>query len=220
MVPPRVKTAIVEDQLFIRDILRKVCTAELNFEVVAEASDGTVAIGEILRTGAELVLLDLELLGADGFTVIELVRKAGLKPRFLIFSSFMDEFTVYRVEKAMVHGFMDKNLNDVSTLAAAIRGVSQGEARFSSEFAKARAARHADPNAFDKVLSDREITVLGMIGDLLDDHQIAGRLNIADRTAQKHRFNIQAKLGLGSPRDLLHYAQDRGFTQSVVRQSR
>ena len=131
MLPPDVKTAIVEDQLFIRDILRKVCTAELNFEIVAEASDGTVAIGEILRTSPDLVLLDLELLGADGFTVIDLVRKAGLKPRILIFSSFMDDYTVYRVEKAMVHGFMDKNLNNVATLAEAIRGVSRGEARFS-----------------------------------------------------------------------------------------
>jgi len=130
----------------------------------------------------------------------------------------MDDYTVYRVEKAMVHGFMDKNLNNVATLAEAIRGVSRGEARFSMEFAKARAARHADSRSFDKLLSDREITVLGMIGDLLNDHQIAERLDIADRTAQKHRFNIQAKLGLGSPRDLLHYAQDRGFTQSVVRQ--
>jgi DNA-binding NarL/FixJ family response regulator len=215
-----VRTAIIEDQLFTREILRKVCTAELGFEVVAEESDGSVAIGQILRTKAELVLLDLELLGLDGFTVADLVRKAGLRPRILVFSSFLDDYTIYRVERSMVHGFMDKNFNDAAALAEAIRAVAQGEARFSNAFVKARAARHADPMAFDKLLSDREIAVLSMIGDLLNDHQIAERLNIADRTAQKHRFNIQAKLGLGSPRALLHYAQDRGFTQSVVRVSR
>jgi DNA-binding NarL/FixJ family response regulator len=213
------RTVIVEDQLFIREILRKVCSTELNFEIVAEASDGRQAIGEILRTGPDLILLDLQLLGADGFTVIDLVRRAGLRPRILVFSSFLDEYTVYRIEKAMVHGFMDKNFSSVDSVAAAIRAVSAGTARFSDAFQKAKAARHSDPNAFDKLLSEREIEVLSMIGDSLSDREIGERLNIADRTAQKHRFNVQRKLGLKSTHDLVHYAQNHGFTQSFVRPS-
>jgi DNA-binding NarL/FixJ family response regulator len=212
-----VRTVIVEDHLIVRDILKKICSTELGFNVVAEASDGREAVSEILRTRPDLVLLDLELLGADGFTVIELVRKAGLMPRILVFSSYLDDYTVYRIEKAMVHGFLDKNLNNIASVAAAIRAVSRGEARFSESFKKSKAARHADPNSFDKLLSEREIGVLRMIGDSLSDQEIGERLNIADRTAQKHRFNIQKKLGLKSSRALVHYAQEHGFTQSVVR---
>jgi len=214
---PIVRTVIVEDHLFIRDILKKICSAELNFDVVAEASDGKQAVGEILRTQPDLVLLDLELIGTDGFTVIELVRRAGLTPRILVISSFLDDYTVYRIEKAMVHGFLDKNLNNVASVAAAIRAVSRGEARFSEAFQRSKAARHADPNSFDKVLSEREIAVLSMIGDSLGDQEIGERLNISDRTAEKHRFNIQKRLGLKSTRALVRYAQEHGFTHSVAR---
>ena len=70
--------------------------------MVAEAADGQQGVAAILRTAPDLVLLDLELPGVDGFTVIDLIRTSGMKPRILVFSSFYDEYSVYRIERAKV----------------------------------------------------------------------------------------------------------------------
>jgi len=212
-----VRIVIVEDQSIIRELLRKVCTQELGFDVVAEAADGQQGVAAILRTAPDLVLLDLELPSVDGFTVIEMIRTSGMKPRILVFSSFYDEYSVYRIERAKVHGFMDKNFNNIRAVAAAIQAVGRGEAYFSAAFAKMKMARHADPQSFDKVLTDREIVVLSLIGDLLSDTEIGEKLDMADRTAQKHRFNIMGKLAIGSRAELERYARKHGFRQSVVR---
>jgi DNA-binding NarL/FixJ family response regulator len=102
-------------------------------------------------------------------------------------------------------------------VTAAIAAVSRGEAYFSAAFARMKTARHADPHAFDKVLTDREIVVLSLIGDLLTDSEIGEKLDMADRTAQKHRFNIMAKLSVSSRAELERFARKHGFRQSVVR---
>lgn len=45
-------------------------------------------------------------------------------------------------------------------------------------------------------LSDREMDVLVLVGQLLSNKQIAEKLNISVRTVQKHRENISRKAGV------------------------
>lgn len=46
------------------------------------------------------------------------------------------------------------------------------------------------------ILSEREINVLVLVGQLLSNKQIAEKLNISVRTVQKHRENISRKAGV------------------------
>ena len=50
----------------------------------------------------------------------------------------------------------------------------------------AGAARRSDPNAFDKVLGNRERTVLALVGQSLKDSEIAERLGISQSAVEKH----------------------------------
>jgi len=214
-------TVVVEDQTFLREILAEVCRRDLLHEKVIAASDGLKGLEAILAHRPELVLLDLELPSMDGFEIMRLSRAAGLKPRFLIFSSHVDEYTVYRVEKALVPGFMDKELQGLKPLRDAIRTVSEGGTCFSEQFLRMKQRRHANPARFDVVLTLREIEILTMVGDLMSDYEIASELQVADETIARHRYNIRKKLGAGGKLldDLLKYAQHNGFRRSVARKA-
>jgi DNA-binding NarL/FixJ family response regulator len=209
-------TVVVEDQEFLRDVLSQICKRDLGHERVLTAADGAEGLRVILANSPSLVLLDLEMPKLDGFAVIELARRAGLNPRFLVFSAFLDDFTVYRVEQAKVFGFIAKRDQGLESLRNAISTVKSGAMFFSAEFVALRDARHRDPASFDKILSDREISVLQHLGELESDADIGAALEIAEATVAKHRYNIGFKLKL-SPMELVRYARKHGFRAARIR---
>lgn len=210
-----VRIVIVEDHLMFREVLRKICEHDLQHKVVGEAADGKKAVEVIEALRPDMVLLDLHLPNLDGFEVIEKIRKAQPDLVILLLSSHCDDFTVYRAEKAGVQGFVDKNTNSVASLKQAIGQVAQGKASFSEAFNRIRAKRRADPQSFDKVLGNRERTVLALVGQSLRDSEIAEKLEISEQTVATHRLNIIRKLGLANTAELVRYARDHGFTLSA-----
>lgn len=200
-----------------REVLRKVCADDLGLVVAGEAGDGQSAVPLVIRANPDLVLLDLHLPGLDGFGVVAALRHAKPEIRILVLSSHCDVHTVYRIERSRVQGFVDKNTSAVSSLKQAITAVSSGQTYFSEAFRRVKTARLDDPFSFDKVLSDRECTLLALIGEPLTDAEIAERLELSRSTVEKHRFNIMGKLGLKSTAQLVRYAVEHGFTLSAGR---
>ena len=212
-----VRIVIVEDHAMFREVLRKVCARDLRHDVVGEASDGQGAVQLVRDLAPDMVLLDLHLPKLDGFGVAEAIRQAAPTIKILVLSSHCDDFTVFRAEKTHVNGFVDKNTNTVAVLKDAITAVSKGLTYFSPEFLRLKAARHDDPHSFDKLLTDRERSILALIGEPFQDWEIAMRLGVSEQTVEKHRFNILRKLDLKSTIELVRYARDHGFTLAALR---
>jgi DNA-binding NarL/FixJ family response regulator len=210
-----VRILIVEDHLMFREVLRKICVEELRYTVVAETDDGARAVELACLTQPDLLLLDLHLPSLDGFGVVEETRKRVPAMKVLVLSSHCDEYTVFRAERARVQGFVDKNTNTVATLKEAIAAVAEGKAWFSEAFRRVKKQRIGDPRSFDKLLTDRERAVLTLVGEPLTDREISERLQIAEDTVAKHRFNILRKLELQTTAELVRYARDHGFTLSA-----
>jgi DNA-binding NarL/FixJ family response regulator len=213
-----VNIAIIEDHRLMRDVLRKACVEDFGYQVVAEEGDGFSAIRAVVRARPDLVLLDLQLPGLDGLAVVAGIRQTIRDCRFLVLSSYCDDFTVYRVERAQVQGFVDKNSTTVTCLHDAIAAVAAGGVYFSDTFRRLKLARRENPRAFDKVLTERETTVTALTGHLLADSEIAQQLGISPATVQKHRGNILHKLNLRSKAELERYARDHGFKTETLAQ--
>lgn len=195
-----------------REVLRRICEVDLQHRVVGEADDGRRAVAVVAATNPELVLLDLHLPNLDGFGVIEEIRKTAPDVRVLVLSSHCDDYTVFRAERAKIQGFVDKNTNSVAALKEAICAVANGNPAFSEAFRRVQLKRHNDPQAFDKLLGNRERTVLSLVGFSLRDSEIAERLGISEQTVSTHRLNIIRKLGLTNTTELVRYAREHGFT--------
>lgn len=199
-----------------RDVIRKACV-DFGYTVVGATESGTQAVEQIRELKPEVVVLDLSLPDLDGFTVIDRVLLAQPDLRILVLSSHCDDYTLFRVERAGVHGFIDKNTNTVETLREALLAIASGRIYFSAAFQEARLSRRSDPQSFTKVLSERERAVLSLIGQGLSDEEIGERLTLSARTVQSHRSNILRKLGLKNTPKLIAFAIEHGFTQIPTR---
>ncbi len=207
------KIAIVEDERLFRDVLRKACAADFEQEIVAEAGSGQEALVVVPAAVPDLLVLDINLPDMDGLDLLRQLRRKRALLKALLISSYFDEYTLCRIERAAVQGFIDKSTNTVAELGLAIRAIERGGTYFPSLFTEARRAYNRNPFAFDKILTNREQTILSLVGEPMSDAEIALQLNLSPETVEKHRFNIMRKLGLRSRAESARFARRCGLTR-------
>jgi two-component system, LytTR family, response regulator len=88
----RTRVLIVDDEPLARERLRTLLQEEPGFEVVGEAGDGTTGAESILALQPDLVFLDVQMPGADGFDVIDAV--GAEKMPFVVFVTAYDRYAL------------------------------------------------------------------------------------------------------------------------------
>jgi DNA-binding NarL/FixJ family response regulator len=111
---------IVDDHAAFRESASALLEAE-GFEVVGEAADGEEALIEVERLRPEIVLVDIQLPGLDGFDVAERLAGTADAPAVILISSRDAAAYGSRVEEAPVRGFLAKR----SLSGAALAGFVQ-----------------------------------------------------------------------------------------------
>lgn len=210
------KLLLVEDQVMFREAIRKTCHRDLGHIVVGECGSGGEAIELTEKLRPDAILLDLSLPDIDGLTVVERLNRARLFPKVLALSTHCDDYTLFRVEKSGITGFVDKNANSSAVLGEALKALENGCCYYSAVFQSVREARRRNPRSFSKVLTEWELEILALIGLALSDDEIATRLELSPRTVQTHRSNILRKLELPNTPKLIRFAVENGFTAIAV----
>ena len=89
---PRTRVLIVDDEPLARERIRTLLQEEPGFELVGEASDGTTGAESILALQPDLVFLDVQMPGADGFDVIDAI--GADKMPFVVFVTAYDRYAL------------------------------------------------------------------------------------------------------------------------------
>ena len=71
--PPKVRTLVVDDEPLARDKIRLLLEKDPDIEIVGEAANGQDAVEMIERHCPDLVFLDIQMPGLDGFGVLKKV---------------------------------------------------------------------------------------------------------------------------------------------------
>jgi len=154
--------------------------------------------------------VDIELPKVNGLELIERLGNEYPKMRLLAMSGLMDPYTIWGVLQSGAHGYIEKTQSPES-LVEAIRAVARGNTFFGPAFSQVRQEWLARPEAFQKILSDREQEVLRGVVAGWDDERMAAKLGISSATIEVHRKRIRQKLGVHNDRGLLVYARQWGF---------
>ena len=91
-----IRTLIVDDESLARERIRDMLTSDPAIEIVAECPGGKEAIDSIRQYSPDLVFLDVEMPGIDGFAVLEALP-AGQMPT-VIFVTAYDQYAVRAFE--------------------------------------------------------------------------------------------------------------------------
>jgi len=98
---------IVDDHQTFRDAARRVLESA-GFEIIGEAGDGETALNTIPQLRPDIVLLDVQLPGIDGFEVAARLIERGDPPLIVMTSSRERADFGPLVERSGARGFIHK----------------------------------------------------------------------------------------------------------------
>ncbi|PRX91733.1 response regulator [Allonocardiopsis opalescens] len=214
-----VRVLIVDDQVLMRQGLRKLLEIEDSVEVVGEAANGVEALAAVPRTRPHVALVDARMPRMDGIELVRRLGEAHPEVAALILTTFDEDEYIFGGLRAGARGYLLKDTPPeelVSAIAKAARGetVLGGPAAARVVAALRRAPAEPAPGPAAEAgggaeLSEREREVARLVGTGAANAEIARRLFITEGTVKNHISSILRKLGLRDRTRLALYAASR-----------
>ncbi|HOK51559.1 MAG TPA: response regulator transcription factor [Bacteroidales bacterium] len=210
MDPDRlIRIVLADDHTLFRNGLKLLLLNNSDMQVVGEASDGNELLALLTKVPCDVVLMDIEMPGLNGFDATQIIAKQYPHTRVISLSMYGEEEYYYRMIEAGARGFLLKS-SEINEVSEAIRRVAKGETYFSSEILynvvkNIQTVVSKVDNALIH-LSQREKEVLELICRGMSNQEIADQLFISKRTVEKHRANLLAKTNTKNTAQLVMFA--------------
>ena len=213
-----IRVVVADDHPVVRAGLSALLSSLPDVEVVGVAASGHAAIKEVRTLVPDVVVLDLQMPGLDGFAVTRELARATPSVAVLVLTMFDDDESVYAAMRAGARGYLVKGAEQ-EDIARAIRAVAAGEAIFSAGVAKRVLQFLSAPPAavleepFPQ-LTARERDILDLLAAGLQNTVIADSLRIAPKTVANNVSSIFAKLQVADRAQAIVRARDAGLGRS------
>ena len=216
---PQIRVALVDDQQLFRSGLAVIIGAQPDMAVVAQAADGTEALGEIAAHGPDVVLMDVQMSPMDG---VEATRKIfedttgrfGKLPKVIMLTTFdWDEHAATAVRHG-ASGFLLKD-STPEFVCESIRAVHGGNAVIAPQ--SLASLLRDEPVPVPEVpvpyleLTEREREVFNAVALGLANQEISGRLFLSESTVKTHIGAILRKLDLRDRVQIVVYSYENGI---------
>jgi DNA-binding NarL/FixJ family response regulator len=194
------RVAIVDDHRLVSASIKALIEADSRFSVVACVHDADSAEPLFVRNDIDVVLLDLEMPGRHGMSLLQSLNGGAVA---CILSIHTDTHFVTEAIRGGARGYISKQ-SAPEELIKGLLEVSRGVPFYSSDVqssALSTACKNGKSN-----LTAREMEVLRLNATGATSLQVATKLQISRRTAEAHRANLMKKLALKTQTDLIRYA--------------
>ena len=231
-----ITVVIVDDHPVVRAGMSAVLDGAAGVTVVAEGASGADALRLVAQHRPDVLVLDVNLpdpspgsgqapspgsgQALNGVEVARRLRDRGTTTAILILTIYDDSQTVFGLLESGATGYVLKD-EALETLVSAVRAAARGETWLSPSVARqvvsraigeAPSPREQDFGELSRAvrastsLTPREVEVLRLLAQGLDNEAIAQRLVVTKRTVQNHVSNIYGKLEVTSRTEAMLYA--------------
>ncbi|MCK9448530.1 MAG: response regulator transcription factor [Bacteroidales bacterium] len=207
MTDPIIRIVIADDHEIFRSGLKMVIGRLGYARVVAEASNGMELLELLENEETDLVIMDIDMPVMNGIEATSRVLEKWPDIKVIALTMYKDDVYIQTMIEAGVKGFLIKNIRK-DILDRAIQAVYHGKTYYSEElwdyFTKTIAGEDKKEPAID--LTKREMEVLELLAEGLNNKEVAKRLFVSERTVVGHKSNLMSKTNTKNTVSLLAYA--------------
>lgn len=213
----KIRVMIVDDQLIVREGLKKLLEISDHIRVVAEASSGLDCIDLLEKVKPEIVLMDIKMPGINGIETTRLIRQHHAEIKIIMLTIYDDPELVTSAIHEGANGYLMKNATRDKIMRCINHVIHEGA--FLDPYVTSAVLEHIKQdkarsiNEEDAVLTKRELEVLQKIVSGLIDKKIAEKLHISEHTVRSHLKSIYRKMGVSSRAQAAVKAVSKGIIQ-------
>ncbi len=206
-----IRVAVVDDQELFRRGLTMLLGVEDDIEVVGEAGDGVAATELAAATVPDVILMDVRMPKRSGIEACLAIKEVAPTARIIMLTVSDEEADLYDAVKNGASGYLLKD-SSIDEVAQAVRVVADGQSLISPSMAIKLLDEFKQMSRADRLqvptprLTERELEVLKLVAQGLNNREIAKRLFISENTVKNHVRNILEKLQLHSRMEAVMYA--------------
>ena len=210
----RLRLVLVDDHPVLRAGLKAMLSAEPDFEVVAEADNGSTAVELALELLPDLILMDVTLPGVNG---AEATRQIKLeRPALAVLAlSVHEEVSFARMLLDAGAGGYALKRSACDELVRAVRIVAAGgkyiDPSLAGQLLRLVSRGRSPERTAVTSLSERETEVVRLLAEGLTMKEMAQRLSLSPRTLETYRARALEKLELKTRAELVRYAIQCGW---------
>ena len=159
------------------------------------AGDHAAAMASAIRSRPDLLLVDIELPGLSGLTLMRLARRRLPRTRVLVYSRLSHPLFWLRARSLGASGYLLKPAA-AQTLAEAVLAAAQGKVTLDRDLVPSVLAATSDPEVTAlQRLTHREFEVLRLWMQGATAGVVAGVIGLSRETVLKHMASVRRRLG-------------------------
>ena len=205
-----ISVLLADDHALVRRGFRRLLEDDPALRVVGEASNGDEAITLAATLVPDVIVMDAAMPGTNGLLATKAIVAARPEAVVLMLSMHSEDTLVRQALDAGARGYILKNAIDLD-LAAAVKRVAAGERVIDPALMKPQPL----PGERHRRLTKRELEVLQLVCDGLNNREIAAKLELSINTVAVHRANIMSALGVHKTAELVVYALQNGLVNPL-----
>jgi DNA-binding NarL/FixJ family response regulator len=202
-----IRILVADDHPVVRDGLVAMLNTQPDFEVVGQAATGIEVIQQVAALQPDVLLLDLEMPEMDGVEALQRLRQENRDVHTLVFTAFDTDDRIVGAVQAGARGYLLKG-SPREEIFRAIRVVHAGGSLLQPVVASKLLRQFSE--GFEP-LTPRELEVLHLLAQGMQNKEIAAELTITERTVKFYVSSILGKLGAGNRTEAVAIAAQRGL---------
>jgi DNA-binding NarL/FixJ family response regulator len=203
-----VRILIADDHPVVRAGLEGMLSKQPDLEVVGEAENGREAVELVDRLSPDVVLMDLRMPEMEGVAAIEEIAARHPGTRVLVLTTYDSDADILRAVEAGATGYLLKDAPR-EELYEAVRTIAAGRPHLAPMVTQSLMRRVREPKREN--LSSREIEVLNLVREGLNNREIGRSLHVSEATVKTHLIHIYDKLGASDRASAVSTALERGI---------
>jgi DNA-binding NarL/FixJ family response regulator len=205
------KILIADDHQLFNEGIKTMLDVD-KFEVIGQVYKGNEIIPFILQNRPDIILMDMNMPNMNGIEVSKIAKKDFPAIKIIIVTTYSEHRFVEEFQKIGVDGYLLKN-SSKDELLEAITEVLGGKPFFDPKlFLKTTLNLHAEDNFVKRFnLTARELEIIRFLKDGFTNQAIAEKLFLSVFTIDTHRKNINLKLNIKNPTELIKFAIEHGI---------
>jgi DNA-binding NarL/FixJ family response regulator len=211
-----IRLLIADDHELIRRGFHLLLEQQTDIEIAGEATDGKDLLDQAATLEPDIVICDIKMPVMDGIEATRKLKKAYPHIGVIALSMFNDDHLIVAMLEAGAQGYLLKNTNK-QEVSEAVHAVYHGGNYFcaatSAKLAMLIGMSQFNPHRAPvrPEFTEKEIRVMQLICEELQNVEIAKAMNMAVRTVEGYRERIFEKTGVKNIAGLAVFAIKYGY---------